>query len=351
MTRAAATLALALASASRLRTPARRRGSSSHAVDHESTRPPRERDEPDDGQHRAPRPRPRTPRSSTTTTTTSRIDRRTRPRRPPARRRHDDDDDDADRRATTTTTTHDDPNRDRHRRSSDQPGRPARRALAAADGGARRHGFAAVSPATYGAADTLHVLVGPGGARGPASARSSSTSAFIGTDARSRAPGSPSSSHGDSEVTLGYASTRRASTPRRSAARAASRSTWASSRRSTRCRASPRAAERPARRGPVPPVAVSRSSRSRPWRRCGGRPVAPVAPVDAGRAGGARRTGRPGRAGRPARRRRGELQLTGTGVSASSAGHVAASVTPVTGSPREGWNASSAASVARRRRR
>jgi hypothetical protein len=66
-----------------------------------------------------------------------------------------------------------------------------------------RHGFAAVSSATYGAADTVHVLIGraPGGGE---RAFFFNEGQFIGTDSSQQSARIIVVSHGDSEATLAY---------------------------------------------------------------------------------------------------------------------------------------------------
>jgi len=67
-----------------------------------------------------------------------------------------------------------------------------------------RHGFAAVSSATYGPPDTLHVLIGraPGGGE---RAFFFNEGQFIGTDSPQPSARIVVVSHGDSEATLAYA--------------------------------------------------------------------------------------------------------------------------------------------------
>ena len=201
---------------------------------------------------------------------------------------------------------------------------------------------------TYRAGDTLRVLIGTqAGASAPAErAFFFDQTIYLGTDARAPSAQISLLSHSDTEVTLGYAIYRAGHRRRARSGACASRSTWVSSapldplpeRRGATLRPGS-ATDRSPRPSPS-----SRWRRSCPWRRwrrgrtrrAGASPVAPVAPVG------------PVGPVLPVRPRGGpdELHCTGIGVSASSAGHVAASATPVGGSPREVWNASSALTVA-----
>ena len=77
------------------------------------------------------------------------------------------------------------------------------RALATANAVLARHGFIAVSSATYGPLDTLHVLIGRA-AGGAERAFFFSERRFIGTDSPQPSARIVVVAHGDSEVTLAY---------------------------------------------------------------------------------------------------------------------------------------------------
>ena len=76
-------------------------------------------------------------------------------------------------------------------------------ALAAASALLARHGFVAASSATYGPADTLHVLIGRAGAGGER-AFFFDEGTFIGTDSGVQSAHIAVVAHSDSEVTLAY---------------------------------------------------------------------------------------------------------------------------------------------------